>query len=120
MEHTKLPWKTDGDRMITGRCVGGCNMQEDDFMVAQIRGWGHLQYLGEEKAIEIQKANAEFIVEAVNNYDRLKKENENLQADKKALVEVLKELMEGFKADEKSFPKTIAQIKKAILQAEGE
>lgn len=39
-------------------------MEQSDFMVAQIRGWGHLQYLGEEKAIAIQEANARLIAAA--------------------------------------------------------
>lgn len=39
-------------------------MTKVDFMVAQIRGWGHLSYLGEDKAQEIQEANARLIAAA--------------------------------------------------------
>lgn len=44
-------------------------MREDgkggsSFHVAMIRGWGHLQYLGEKRAIDIQEANGEFIAAA--------------------------------------------------------
>ncbi len=40
-------------------------------MVAEIRGWGHLRYLGEDIAVDIQKANQELIVRAVNNHEKL-------------------------------------------------
>ena len=74
-EHTPGPWKVSNTcGMIFGRSVGGCNMEESDFMVAQVRGWGHLQYLGEEKAIAIQEANARLIAaapETKNSHDDL-------------------------------------------------
>ena len=62
-KHTPGPWKT---RMgiIWGHCLGGCNMKDDDFMVAMVRGWGHLQYLGENEAQVIQDANARLIAAA--------------------------------------------------------
>lgn len=57
---TPGPWKgTMG--WVTGSCIGGCRMEEGDFKICDIRGWGHLQYLGEEKAIKIQDANRDLI-----------------------------------------------------------
>lgn len=62
-EHTPGPWR-NRQGLIFGTSKGGCQLKESDFMVAQIRGWGHLQYLGEEKAIAIQEANARLIAAA--------------------------------------------------------
>lgn len=42
------------------------------FPIAEIRGYGHLQYLGENAAEKIQIANGELIEEAVNKYDKMK------------------------------------------------
>ena len=67
-EHTKSNLTVSGDYLM-GRCVGGCQLKEDEFMVAQVRGWGHLQYLGEEKAMAIQKANAERLALCWNSYE---------------------------------------------------
>lgn len=39
-------------------------MKENEFMIAQIRGWGHLQYLGEAEGIAIQEANGRLIASA--------------------------------------------------------
>jgi hypothetical protein len=55
---------------IFGRGMGGCDLREDDFTVADIRGWGHLQYLGAEKAFAIQKANAEHLVYCWNAFEQ--------------------------------------------------
>lgn len=46
--------------------------------LATIRGWGHLQYKGEAKAIEIQDANGKFIAHARNTYVQLLDEVESL------------------------------------------
>ncbi len=67
-EHTKGELKTDGT-YIFGNSIGGCQMEKADFPIAQIRGWGHLQYLGEDKAIEIQEANAEHLVKCWNAFE---------------------------------------------------
>lgn len=65
MTHTKGPWSTDCIGMyIYGKSIGGCQMIESQFPVAQTRGWGHLGYLGDDKAVEIQKANANLIAAA--------------------------------------------------------
>ena len=63
MEHTKGPWESEGT-LIFGTSVGGCQMEESTFLVAQARGWGHLQYLGEAKAVAEQEANAHLIAAA--------------------------------------------------------
>jgi len=68
-EFTKGEWKIINDDIIFGRCVGGCQLKEDTFMIAEVRGWGHLQYLGEDKAFNIQKANARLIATAPKLYD---------------------------------------------------
>ena len=67
-EHTKSNLTVSGDYLM-GRCVGGCQLKEGEFMVAQVRGWGYLQYLGEEKAMAIQKANAERLALCWNSYE---------------------------------------------------
>jgi len=67
-EFTKGEWKAIDGGMILGRCVGGCQLKEDTFMIAEVRGWGHLQYLGEGKAFNIQKANARLIAAAPELY----------------------------------------------------
>ena len=55
------PWKDTLD----GTYISAPNMRTDedtgDFHVAMMRGWGHLQYLGHDRAVEIQKANAAHI-----------------------------------------------------------
>lgn len=67
MEHTKEPWRGSGGMgYIYGTSLGGCRKTIAEFVIAQIRGWGHLSYLGEEKALAIQKANEERIVACVN------------------------------------------------------
>ena len=71
MKHTETPWEVTNDTMIFGKCVGGCQKKNDSFQIAEMRGWGHLQYLGTEKAFEIQKANANRIVQGVNSHDEL-------------------------------------------------
>lgn len=50
------------------------------YKVCDIRGWGHLQYLGETKAIAIQEATEAFIVELHNAYPAMRDEIKWLQA----------------------------------------
>ncbi len=71
MKHTKGKLKLDGGLLTFGRSVGGRRMEESDFILAQVRGWGHLQYLGEENALDIQEANAHRLVKCWNEYDDL-------------------------------------------------
>ena len=57
MKHTKGPWTPDYE----GGYIFADNGQ---MMVAQVRGWGRLQYKGVEVAIKIQEANARLIAAA--------------------------------------------------------
>lgn len=63
------PWKYENrGQTVFGFSPGGCNKAPSDYMVANIRGWGHLQYMGETrgdaKAQAMQDANGEFIAHA--------------------------------------------------------
>ena len=60
---------TGGWLRVYGRCVGGSHMTEGDFPICDIRGWGHLQYLGEDVAAGIQDANAHLIAAAPSLYE---------------------------------------------------
>lgn len=61
MEHTKGPWILKYG-LIWGESIGGCRMEKSQFVVAQVSGWGHLQYL--KNGEEIQDANARLIAAA--------------------------------------------------------
>ena len=67
---TKIPW-SHNTQMIFGNSVGGCQMIESEHKVADIRGWGHLQYLGEKKAMETQDANGDLIAGMRNAFPTL-------------------------------------------------
>lgn len=60
---TPGPWKYEGG-YIWGTSVGGISMSRNEHMVGQVRGWGHLQYLGTDKAIAVQEANGELLARA--------------------------------------------------------
>uniref|UniRef100_A0A6M3LAA8 Uncharacterized protein n=1 Tax=viral metagenome TaxID=1070528 RepID=A0A6M3LAA8_9ZZZZ len=62
-KHTPGPWK-ECNGLIFGCSVGGFLMEKTEFMIAEVRGWGHLQYLGENEAVSIQEANARLIAAA--------------------------------------------------------
>lgn len=53
---TDGPWEDDNHGMYIFE-----RSDEGDKMVAEIRGWGHLQYLGQDLAMKRQDANAKFI-----------------------------------------------------------
>lgn len=63
-EHTNGPWEFDGDSYIT--------TDNGQKMIAQVRGWGWLQYLGEEKAIAIQEANGHLLAAAPDLLEALR------------------------------------------------
>jgi hypothetical protein len=70
------PWKYENlGQTVFGHSPGGCNKTPSDYMVANIRGWGHLQYMGETrgdaKAQAMQDANGEFIGRAPEDVDYL-------------------------------------------------
>ena len=84
-EYTKGPWKYDNyGSGITGVGFGGSENRKEEFKIADIRGWGHLQYLGNDKAIAIQEANAHLISAAPEMYEALK----NVQDEIKGQLEV--------------------------------
>jgi|DEB19_MinimDraft_2_1074335.scaffolds.fasta_scaffold10939_2 hypothetical protein len=60
---TPGPWEYEsfGQRVIA-ESVGGCRLERSKFMLADIRGWGHLQYLP--NGAEIQDANGAYIAAA--------------------------------------------------------
>ena len=93
MKNSKLPWRYDNyGTGIMATDIGGCKMEEDEFRVCDIRGWGHLQYLGEEEGAAIQEANAEYIVKSANAYPGLVAALKNYTLD--YAEEILKELGE--------------------------
>lgn len=58
-------WKWRYEKMgqtVWGHGIGGGQMLESSFMVADIRGWGHLQYLP--NGAELQNATGEFVAAA--------------------------------------------------------
>lgn len=61
---TPGPWRnSEGMTYIFADRIGGVSMTKGQMTVANVRGWGCLQYLGEEKAIAEQKAN-EYLIAA--------------------------------------------------------
>lgn len=62
-KHTQGPWKyVQLTQKVIARSIGGCNLEESDHMIADIRGWGHLAYLKD--GAEIQDANGLLIAAA--------------------------------------------------------
>jgi hypothetical protein len=77
----------------------GCKVFRESELVCDIRGWGYLQKLGEDKAIEIQEAIGQFIADAPATINQLRKENEALILTSEALGiknELYKELVEKY------------------------
>lgn len=79
------PWQYQkAGQMVFGHSPGGCNMTPSEYRVADIRGWGHLQYKGDvrgdEKAEAMQDANGEFIARAPQDVDELLAEIDRLTA----------------------------------------
>lgn len=68
--HTPGPWTTGERGTIWGMSVGGCRKELALHRIADVRGWGHLQYL--DNGMEIQDANALLISKAPEMYDALK------------------------------------------------
>lgn len=73
-EHLKTPWRTDH----MGMHVESIGCEKAPVKILDIRGWGYLTGKGhgalglsDEEAIEIQKANAAFIVRAANCHAEL-------------------------------------------------
>lgn len=77
------PWKYENvGQTVFGFSPGGCNKTPSDYMVANIRGWGHLQYMGIERgdkvARDMQDANGQFIASAPQDIDFLLAEIDRL------------------------------------------
>lgn len=73
--YTPGPWQHDGHGDFVSVSMDASKM------ICDIRGWGWLQKLGEEKAIEIQKANGELIALAPTLYEQHFKMLELLKGD---------------------------------------
>lgn len=58
MKHTPGPWQADEEGLFVSVDMDASKM------ICDIRGWGWLQKLGTEKAIEIQKSNCKLIAAA--------------------------------------------------------
>lgn len=62
-KHTPGPWRyIQRGTQIWGKSVGGCQMVESEHLIADVRGWGHLQYLPD--GAEVQDANGRLIAAA--------------------------------------------------------
>lgn len=71
-KHTPGKLTVDSANMfLFGRCIGGVQMKDDSFMVAEIRGWGHLQY--RDDGADRQKANIHRLADCWNSHDQLVK-----------------------------------------------
>lgn len=70
------PWRYEQiGQGVFGFSPGGCNKQPGDYRVADVRGWGHLQYMGitrgDRVAQDMQDANGIFIANAPKDIDDL-------------------------------------------------
>ena len=79
--HTPGPWNyAQRGTQVWGRSVGGCRLAESDHLIADIRGWGHIQYLP--NGAEVQDANGRLIAAAPDLLDKLKEAVAVLEAFK--------------------------------------
>ena len=69
MSHTPGPWKVDEDGFVWGCCPGPAFMKTAHFLVAEVRGWGYLQYRADGE--QIQAGNARLIAAAPELYEML-------------------------------------------------
>lgn len=68
IQHTPGPWKHDHGH-IFGVDKRPDRSRPEEYRIADVRGWGHLSYHGEKKAIEIQEGNARLIAAAPDLFD---------------------------------------------------
>lgn len=61
-KHTPGPWFADSRGYIYGESIGGCRNENGIHMIAEIRGYGHLQYRSD--CNEIMAANGNLIAAA--------------------------------------------------------
>jgi hypothetical protein len=64
--HTDVTCDKVGSPSLYGVTIGGCNLEEGRWKMADIRGWGSLAYLGEDEAITIQEGMGDFFALAAN------------------------------------------------------
>lgn len=69
MSHTPGPWRVDEDGFVWGCCPGPAFMKTAHFLVAEVRGWGYLQYRADGE--QVQAANARLIAAAPELYEAL-------------------------------------------------
>lgn len=69
MSHTPGPWKVDEDGFVWGY-LPGSHMKEPRFLIAQVRGWGYMQYM--QGGEQIHAANARLIAAAPELYEALR------------------------------------------------
>lgn len=69
MSYTPGPWKVDEDGFVWGCCPGPAFMETAHFLVAEVRGWGYLQYRADGE--QIQAGNARLIAAAPELYEAL-------------------------------------------------
>jgi hypothetical protein len=75
-QHTPGPWNyIQRGTQVWGRSVGGCQLQESDHLIADIRGWGHIQYLP--NGADVQDANGRLIAAAPDLLEALKEMLDN-------------------------------------------
>lgn len=86
MSHTPGPWKVDEDGFVWGY-LPGSHMKEPRFLIAQVRGWGYMQYM--QGGEQIHAANARLIAAAPELFEALNEALINiervLRGDRKAV-----------------------------------
>lgn len=106
MSDTKFtpgPWRAEHG-CIMGKTVGGSQMRDDWFRLADARGWGWLSYRGD--AEEVQNANAHLIAESPNLYAALEK-----------ALPILRDHLELYEGHR---PSIIEEVENALAHARGE
>ena len=104
MSHTPGPWKVDEDGFVWGCCPGPAFMKTAHFLVAEVRGWGYLQYRADGE--QIQAGNARLIAAAPELYE--------------ALVDLMGFLFHGKKDSQAILRATAALAKARGVEVEGE
>ena len=99
---TPGPYEYDAlGQIIWAESVGGCRLEHGRFKLADIRGWGHLQYLP--NGAERQDANGRFltamtpdtVIELLDTIDRLTAEN----AEQRKLLEQAQTLLDRYRLE---------------------
>lgn len=80
MTFTPGPWKVDEDGFVWGCCPGPAFIETAHFLVAEVRGWGYLQYRADGE--QIQAGNARLIAAAPELYEALEKLFDLMISDK--------------------------------------